>query len=1336
MTGKHLSQVNRRRSHRIGGFGCLVAAGLAFLRVTGGAGLYADPIPGLYNTGVDDSSQLLPTGAVDPHYELIQSADGGAAGPEAFVVGTGFPIPPWLDHGPESKWIAPQSNQSSGNAAGDYVYQLTFDLAGFQADTAVITGRWSSDNAGVGIRINGIETGISYSGDFSVFSSTFTIDSGFRDGLNTLEFIVNNAGSSVNPTGFRAELSGTVDPGAGPGTAPSITVPPESLEVAFKDAASLGVSVFGSEPLFYQWRLDGSPVPGADGRFLTIPFVTAEHAGSYDVRVWNAYGQTVSSAAVLEVTYPSSAEREYEPLGPSTRRTGITFSEIHYAPRPRDDGRRLEFIELYNSNPFFEDLGGWRLEGDITFEFPNGTRIPGNSFIVVAAVPADIHAVYGYAGAMGGWAGVLPDDGGTIRLRKRSGALLLEVDYRSAAPWPVAAAGMGHTLVLARPSYGENDPRSWAASAWKGGSPGESDPLPDGPLEQVCINELLIRPEGAEQQPFVELFNHGGQPVDLSGCGIQVGDLPGDMAEALLPAGVMLAPGERRAFTAADLQLAFPQAGGVLLLSNPQGSRVIDAIRFGPQARGRSHGRFPDGSERWMELLDPGPGLRNTNGYVRPVVINEIMYHPPDGRDDLEYVELFNRGATAIDLSGWAFVDGIEFVFPAGTSLSPGGYLVVARNRTRLLVQYPDLAPADVIGDFAGSLANGGERLALAFPEELDPGAAQQGGGGTDRVYVIADEVTYSDGEGWGTWADGGGSSLELVDSNSDNGLAQNWADSDESDEAEWTLVEHTGRLDHPHPSSQAADQLQIMLLGAGEVIIDDVAVSESGSNRIANGSFHSDTSGWLLQGTHSGSHWNKDEGFSRRGSLDLVAGERGDHVANCARTDLRPTIPNNTDGTIRARVRWLRGHPEILFRLRGGALEVAARLEITPTPGTPGRANSRAAANHGPAITGVIHRPILPKPTDAIRVFATVQDPDGMESVNLHYRIDPNGADNVAPMVDDGSGPDETGGDGVFTGLIPRQSAGRLIAFHVEAADQGQPAVTTFFPAESPDRECLVRLGDRSAGNDFGTYRFWLTQSVLDTWAAREKMSNEALPVTFVYNDHRVIYGSGGRYSGSSYTSPGYNSPTGNLCGYDLFFPKDDPFLGDNRVILDWPIRDSTAQREPLMYWMLEQYGLPNNYRRYVYLFVNGLRRGSIYEDVQQPGSDTIEEWFGNNGDGHLYKTDCWNEFDNAGYRIDPCVLNTLQIFTTTDGEKKVSRYRWNWRPRAAGDSANDFQPLFDLIDLVNDRQAPTIVLTGLVFLLGRLWQSQREKHVHLQTADGSMEADVLGFRRGPGRV
>src|SRR5207247_3839354 len=125
---------------------------------------------------------------------------------------------------------------------------------------------------------------------------------------------------------------------------------------------------------------------------------------------------------------------------------------------------RTEFIEIYNANPFFEDISGWRLTGDVDYTFPSNTVIQANSFLVVAPVPADVEAAYGITGVLGGFTNNLPNDSGTVRLRKRSGGIVLEVQYSDQPPWPVAADGTGHSLVLARPSFGEGDPRAWARS--------------------------------------------------------------------------------------------------------------------------------------------------------------------------------------------------------------------------------------------------------------------------------------------------------------------------------------------------------------------------------------------------------------------------------------------------------------------------------------------------------------------------------------------------------------------------------------------------------------------------------------------------------------------------------------------------------------------------------------------------------------------------------------------------------------------------------------------------------------------------------------------------------
>ena len=185
------------------------AAGQQFYRLFG---MGVATIPGLFNTGIGANGVILASGTVDPHWQLVRSADPDYPGPNAIVVTDAvYPIPPWLANGPASKWLAPQASQGIGNLGGDYKYRITFDLTGLEPSTAVITGRWTSDDSGPQVTLNGVTTGVTSDGNFTVLGNAFTISSGFIAGVNSLVFVVTNGGTSANPTGVRVELSGTAN---------------------------------------------------------------------------------------------------------------------------------------------------------------------------------------------------------------------------------------------------------------------------------------------------------------------------------------------------------------------------------------------------------------------------------------------------------------------------------------------------------------------------------------------------------------------------------------------------------------------------------------------------------------------------------------------------------------------------------------------------------------------------------------------------------------------------------------------------------------------------------------------------------------------------------------------------------------------------------------------------------------------------------------------------------------------------------------------------------------------------------------------------------------------
>ncbi len=976
-------------------------------------------------------------------------------------------------------------------------------------------------------------------------------------------------------------------------------------------------------------------------------------------------------SAATTLGMPTSAQATWEPPGPSNRRTGLAISEINYHPETRADGRDLEFVEIYNSNPWVEELDGYRMTGDVDFAFPAGASIPAKGRLVIARQPGDVEAVHGITGVLGPFAGSLSNEGGTLRLRKASGAIVQEVTWDDRAPWPVAADGTGHSLVLVRPSYGENNPRAWDASAVRGGSPGAGDTPAGSPQDSVVINEVLAR-SNSPLLDFIELRNRSPQEVDISGCALS--DDSAELRKFVVPDGTILPGGGLAVFDETQLGFALDGSGETIYFSNADETRVVDVVRFGGQEADVSIGRSADNDDALQPLVARTPGTANAARRVPEIVISEIFFNPPTDDDLDEWLELTNTTGGAIDVGGWKFIDGIDLTIPAGKTIAAAGRLVVAKNAARTRANPPELDGALVVGDYNGTLSNSGETLTLARPEVVGPAV----------IEVQVDTVRYRDAGRSSKWADGGGSSLEATDLRADRSQAEAWADSDESAKAPWTSVSVTGALDLGAAGLTGADRVQLFLMGEGEALVDNVVVAPNGTgNAVANGGFDSGLGGWTRQGNQQRSSLASGQGVGGGNAMLIRASEHGDPDGNRVFTALSPTLAPNSNATLSLQARWLRGHSELLARLRGGYLEVLGQLEVPKNLGTPGAPNSRAVANAGPVIREVTHFPVLPAAGSPFHVFARVTDPDGVESVTLRWRADPSPTLSNVPMHDDGANGDWVAGDGIYTGTLPALGVGTLVAFRVEATDAAVAAASAIFPPNAPEHECRARVGDPSQGGDFANYRVWITSANVSTWASRAKFGNEPIDMTFVYAGVRAVYGGGAWYAGSEASTPFFDSPVGGLCGYNLILPKDDTVLEEDHFTLDFPIRDVTDQREVLMFWMAEQLRLPNLYRRYVHLFINGQRRGTISDDVQQPDGTLIDSYFPNDNNGHLYKSNNWIESPDDANSVDSSEPNILRHYDS-GGQHKLARYRWNWRPRAAR-SVNEFDDLFALIDAVN---------------------------------------------------
>ena len=987
-------------------------------------------------------------------------------------------------------------------------------------------------------------------------------------------------------------------------------------------------------------------------------------------------GPTQNTATTSSISFPT------EPLGPSSRNTGMIISEIMYHPKARSDGRNLEFIELYNARSVFEDLSGWRLSGDIDFTFPDGFSLQAGEFVVVAASPDDIKAVYGITNVLGPYTGSLPNDSGRIRLRNNLDAIRLEVNYSDQPPWPAAADGAGHSLVLAKPSYGEGDPRAWAASELIGGSPGTTDAFYPTPLRNVVINEFLAHTDPPFQD-FIELYNHSNSPVDVSGCWLT--DSP-TTNRFRIPDNTSIPARGFLVFYQTELGFALDAEGETIYFLDPDATRVLDAVRFGGQENGVASGRSPDGAPAIQRLFLPTPGSANAPRRLDPIVINEIMYHPITEDDNDEFVELHNRSASPVDVSGWRFIDGIDFRIPENTVIPPGQFLVVAKNVTHLRENYPQLTTANSVGNYSGTLANAGERIALA-KRDFVVRTNDVGNLVTNTLQIVVAEVTYYDGGRWGRWSDGGGSSLELIDPRADPTQPMNWADSDETGKAPWTTVEFTGRMDNGN-GSYSANRLRISMLGPGECLVDDVEFFRVGStNVVRNGGFEEGTvtapTSWTLTGNHSRSFVETTGAASGARCLHVRAQGDGDTGINSIRNTLYASVPQNQNATIRAKVRWLAGWPEVLFRAQGNWIEFPARMTIPKNLGTPGLPNSRRVANAGPAIYDVNHTPALPAANETVVVTCRVSDPDGISALRLRYRLDPNTTYTTVTMRDDGQQGDTVAGDGVWSARIPGQTAGTLVAFMIEAVDNANPQVASVFPSgtftvANPGQECLIRWGDTVPFGTFLHYHMWSTRN---TETSRTSgLDNTYRDATLVYRNNRVIYNVGFRDKGSPFH--------GGRGDFAVEVPGDDRLLGATERVFAATGNggsEPSAIRSQLAAWLHQQQGVPYLHAHYIRLYRNGGEPYNIMEDLQQPDHDYSENWFPAGGSGDLYKVAVWFEFadDNSNFGATGA---TLERFTTTGGVLKLARYRWNFQRRSNDGTATNYTTIFDLVTAANN--------------------------------------------------
>ncbi|MDZ7317397.1 MAG: lamin tail domain-containing protein [candidate division KSB1 bacterium] len=153
--------------------------------------------------------------------------------------------------------------------------------------------------------------------------------------------------------------------------------------------------------------------------------------------------------------------------------------------------------------------------------------------------------------------------------------------------------------------------------------------------EFMAANRTVLEDpqEKGEYPDWIELYNSGSDPIDLSGWTIS--DDPFDETQRL-PSGISI-PGKGYLLLIADgephqgprhLGFKLKAEGGSIYL-NAAGA-CVDSLRYPPQQSDLSYGRAPDGADQLLFLSFPTPGRANpTTGFLGRV--GNVLFSRPHG---------------------------------------------------------------------------------------------------------------------------------------------------------------------------------------------------------------------------------------------------------------------------------------------------------------------------------------------------------------------------------------------------------------------------------------------------------------------------------------------------------------------------------------------------------------------------------------------------------------------------------------------------------------------------------------------------------------------------------
>lgn len=271
----------------------------------------------------------------------------------------------------------------------------------------------------------------------------------------------------------------------------------------------------------------------------------------------------------------------------------LTFFVV-FIPHPvRANDSDLIINEIMYDFPESDDGSNSNPNHNLT---QNPKIIPAGGFIILSHTPDIFLSDYfGFPGTIFKVAFSLANDESTLKLCSDSGNnCFQEISYQSSQ----GANGDGKTL--------EKDGSTYRPSFILNGTPGKDNSTINDRImysHDVFINEILPKPEDGSQNEYIELYNSGDIPIDLTSW--QIDDIAnGGASPYKIEQGKMIDPNEYLVFYKTQTKLTLNDKGDFARLLWPDGLEAC-SIPYSKAFEDQVYMRNPDGSWNWSIEATP-----------------------------------------------------------------------------------------------------------------------------------------------------------------------------------------------------------------------------------------------------------------------------------------------------------------------------------------------------------------------------------------------------------------------------------------------------------------------------------------------------------------------------------------------------------------------------------------------------------------------------------------------------------------------------------------------------------------------------------------------------------